>query len=705
MKVSQIAKILALLMLLTIAALPSFKASAATPTEPHAANAMWIEPSLTQLNVTLIPAGYEFNVTVWANCSVSCGGWQAWILYEKAYVNATRAGYTGPDGFKSDFFQNITTIAVSPSFKSHNGTHNRVEYGESWAGSGPYRSPGYGSLCWIEFNVTSLPSSPQNTTLSFYAYTGSVRRTYLVNGADSSKVDLNAYDGLVKFLAEAPPVPRYTLTITATTGGTTNPTPGIRSYDEGTVVTVQALPNSGFQLDNWELDTINIGATNPVNVTMDTNHTLNAVFSHLPPPSGTRIFVDPPEIIDPTMVPSSEFHINITVDDVQDLKTCIFNMSYDPGVIGWIAMRLYKIQGMYPTPIVDADDQAGWIWMKLMYPAGFTSMDPLALVRLDFHVDALGATVLDLHDTHLLDSTGAEMPHNETDGFFMSLIRDIAITNVAPNRSWAYAGWPVNVTVTVKNKGNISETFDVRAYYDTDLMGTMTVTNLLPDEVRDVVFQWDTTGVGDGNYTIKAEADILPYEINTADNSFTDGVVWIMTEVRDVAITNLTISNSWAYKGWIVNVTVTVKNKGSITETFTTQVYYNSNLLANLTVANLLPTEERSILIPWNSANVTACTNHTYITYTISANIPPIPYEFNTTDNQMTDGTITFRIVGDVNGDCEVAIDDVYATAQAFGSYPGHPRWNVYADVNNDEYVGIDDIYTVATHFGETCPP
>ena len=88
----------------------------------------------------------------------------------------------------------------------------------------------------------------------------------------------------------------------------------------------------------------------------------------------------------------------------------------------------------------------------------------------------------------------------------------------------------------------------------------------------------------------------------------------------------------------------------------------------------------------------------------LNAKIPPIPYEYNTTDNEFTDGTIKLRIMGDVNGDQEVGIDDIYAVAQAFGSYPGHPRWNEYADVNQDEYVGIDDIYAVAQRFGSHYP-
>lgn len=255
---------------------------AAAPSESHNANAMWIEPSTVELPISTVPVGYKFNVTVWANCSVSCGGWQFWLAYENSTINAVRTGYTGLDGSKSDFFQNVSTIPVSPSFRGHNATFNRVEFGESWGGSGNKRDPGYGSLSWIEFNVISVPASTREVALEFLGVTGSVRRTYLINAADTSKVDLNAYAGRVRFVGEVPT--RYTLTITATTGGTTDPAPGEYSYAAGSGVSVRATASMNYRFDHWELDQTNIGAANPTVVTMNTNHGLHAVFVQLPPP-------------------------------------------------------------------------------------------------------------------------------------------------------------------------------------------------------------------------------------------------------------------------------------------------------------------------------------------------------------------------------------------------------------------------------------
>jgi hypothetical protein len=76
----------------------------------------------------------------------------------------------------------------------------------------------------------------------------------------------------------------YTLTITASTGGSTNPAPGSYNYTYNTNAQITAIPDANFILDHWELDGANVGATNPYTVTMKGSHTLKAVFvSSLPP--------------------------------------------------------------------------------------------------------------------------------------------------------------------------------------------------------------------------------------------------------------------------------------------------------------------------------------------------------------------------------------------------------------------------------------
>ncbi len=71
----------------------------------------------------------------------------------------------------------------------------------------------------------------------------------------------------------------YCLTISAGSGGTTVPTPGTYEYDEEPTVEVTAIADGGYSFDYWVLD----GATkydNPITVTMNSDHTLNAYFQY-----------------------------------------------------------------------------------------------------------------------------------------------------------------------------------------------------------------------------------------------------------------------------------------------------------------------------------------------------------------------------------------------------------------------------------------
>jgi Ca2+-binding EF-hand superfamily protein len=69
------------------------------------------------------------------------------------------------------------------------------------------------------------------------------------------------------------------------------------------------------------------------------------------------------------------------------------------------------------------------------------------------------------------------------------------------------------------------------------------------------------------------------------------------------------------------------------------------------------------------------------------------------------DGTIEIRILGDVDGNGKVNIQDIAAAARAFGSSPGKQRWNPYADVNDDNTVNIKDMLFVAKNFNKKWPP
>jgi hypothetical protein len=92
----------------------------------------------------------------------------------------------------------------------------------------------------------------------------------------------------------------------------------------------------------------------------------------------------------------------------------------------------------------------------------------------------------------------------------------------------------MRINVTVANQGNYTETFNVTAYANTTAIQTLNVTNLPPGNSTTVTFTWNTAGFAKGNYTISANATVLPGETDVADNTFTDGWV-IVSMVGDVS--------------------------------------------------------------------------------------------------------------------------------------------------------------------------
>lgn len=76
----------------------------------------------------------------------------------------------------------------------------------------------------------------------------------------------------------APPT-QYTLTINLTGGkGWTDPLAGTYTYQAGTVVSVRHFQNAGWKFDYWQLDGANAGSGDPINVLMNGNHVLQAMY-------------------------------------------------------------------------------------------------------------------------------------------------------------------------------------------------------------------------------------------------------------------------------------------------------------------------------------------------------------------------------------------------------------------------------------------
>ena len=58
--------------------------------------------------------------------------------------------------------------------------------------------------------------------------------------------------------------------------------------------------------------------------------------------------------------------------------------------------------------------------------------------------------------------------------------------------------------------------------------------------------------------------------------------------------------------------------------------------------------------------------------------------------------------LADINHDLKVDLKDVFATGKAYGSYPGHPRWNPHCDINGDGKIDLKDYYTTCKNYGKS---
>jgi hypothetical protein len=266
------------------------------------------------------------------------------------------------------------------------------------------------------------------------------------------------------------------------------------------------------------------------------------------------------------------------------------------------------------------------------------------------------------------------------------------------SHNWVCQGQIVNINVTVKNLGNLKESFDTKTYFDTELIGTQHATDLAPAAEVTLTFSWNTSLAEPyKNYTIKAEVTILPYETKTNDNTWIDGTVEVFA--RDLAITNVVRSRDWVYQGWLTYINVTAKNIGNQNESFDVKAFYDSELIDTKHVTDLPPNEEITLTFTWNTSMAQPCHN-----YTITGEVTILPYEQNMTNNRYSDGKVKVRFVGDINGDGKVDMVDIRVVAKAFASYPGHPRWNPDADINQDGKVDMQDIRSAAKNFGKGCP-
>jgi hypothetical protein len=225
---------------------------------------------------------------------------------------------------------------------------------------------------------------------------------------------------------------------------------------------------------------------------------------------------------------STTLEVEITVADIQNLYGFDFTLSYNSAILDLVdrAPLLPWTPSMILRNVVDETEGTYRLAAVALAPASpYDGSTKLA--RITFLYTGTGDSALSLTQTTLTDSYGYAIPHSVNGISIQAIpVHDVAVIDIWGSPKGAYQGDPINVQVTVRNKGNFEETFEVTVYADLDdavigdeyIVGTQQVSDLAAKSTQTVDMIWDTSNVAYGGYWLSAQASVVEGETIVADN-------------------------------------------------------------------------------------------------------------------------------------------------------------------------------------------
>jgi predicted ester cyclase len=140
-------------------------------------------------------------------------------------------------------------------------------------------------------------------------------------------------------------IKQHTLTLTASAGGTTDPLPGIYTYDEGTKVTFTAVPDTHFSFSHWDGDVS--GTDNPKTVTINSDMFLTAYFMRL---------IYPPQNV------TGEKVLNRSLSQAEYIN--VLNWAANPNNVDIVKYRIYQINGENRSVLIELNASIFQYWHR-----------------------------------------------------------------------------------------------------------------------------------------------------------------------------------------------------------------------------------------------------------------------------------------------------------------------------------------------------
>jgi len=186
-----------------------------------------------------------------------------------------------------------------------------------------------------------------------------------------------------------------------------------------------------------------------------------------------RLYIDPPSIIDTSLVPPKNFTVTAKVANITDLFGAEFRLYWNTTLLDLIRVQLTLPWSSYFLAANQTNEAGGWYWLSVTaVPPATSFTGSTTLVTFTFKVTSIGKTLLDLTNTVLGDPFANPIPHDVGDGFFSNVL-------IVPARLYIQPSSiidpelipPKNFTVNINiEKASDLYSFDFKVSYNTTVL-------------------------------------------------------------------------------------------------------------------------------------------------------------------------------------------------------------------------------------------
>lgn len=395
-----------------------------------------------------------------------------------------------------------------------------------------------------------------------------------------------------------------------------------------------------------------------------------------------------------TANPGERVSINITIENVEDLESFEFKVTWRPD---WLPPTWPTLLGK-PIDIMEGDflgDEFGpegrrWNFRSsqdvgegyILINCTFSAVVPVVersgsgtLASILFSVKSSGNTSLSIIETHLLSSSGS-IPHELEHGYFYT---------TQPVANFSYSPRPVAPNQMV--------TFNASPSYDPDNLYDPT-----PDPITNYAWSFGD-GTNDTGMIVThtfVSSEVFPVNLTVTDD---DGETWSIIYLVSTTNVDLHVEPcALAFNETLgcyetagkLPINITLINHGALAETFTITIYANTTILVGTLTLKVSGGGSNSSIFNLEASTLQKGN------YNISAHVlGNINY---------ADYPVKVYFTGDVDHDNDVDIFDIVRISSAYGSKLGDLKYDLNCDLDCDEDVDIFDIVTTAGNYGQQDP-